>query len=295
MQLEVMAVYVVYLDILFLINIVMDIMIFYIAAMVLNKVVGVWRIISGSLVASLLACLLIGVPWLQRIPYPIYTLFIPVVPIIMIYKPMQIKAFLKVYIVCIGIAMLIGGATFSTWYMLGYTTAINSINIIGLLSIGLIIGAVFYFSFDKIRKRLILPAFEYDITITYADKKVYIKSILDTGNCLYTPMGHKAVIVVTYEALKELFTDEQEVVINKYKNDILELLCTNIFESSYIIPFNSVGCKAGMLLGIEVDQVSLYKNNFEKKVEKCIVGITFNNIFHDQAYKALLHPDFILN
>jgi stage II sporulation protein GA (sporulation sigma-E factor processing peptidase) len=208
---------------------------------------------------------------------------------------MHIKEFFKVYVVCTGVAMLIGGATFSAWYMLGYTTAINSINVMGLIGIGALIGSIVYFSFDKIRKRLVLPAFEYDITIRHANKKVYIKSILDTGNCLYTSLDHKPVIVVTYEAIKELFTDEQEIVINQYKNDILQLLCQDVFKPSYIIPFNSVGCKAGILLGIEVDQVSLHKNSFEKNVEKCVVGVAFNNIFRDQAYTALLHPDFILN
>ncbi|WP_069997560.1 sigma-E processing peptidase SpoIIGA [Cellulosilyticum sp. I15G10I2] len=287
--------YVVYIDILFLINIVMDMMVFYTATMILNKSIGKVRIFIASIIAALIYCMLVCVPILQSIPYVLYALFVPTLSILYLYRPRHLKEFAKIYLVCMGVACTIGGATFTTWFMVKDKTPIHTISIFWLIIIALGITLIIYISFNKIRKRMILPLFEYDIKIKNTDKEVWIKSILDTGNCLYTPIGHKPVIVVTYDALKELFTDKQILVLSKYKNNVLELAYSSDFMPSYIIPFNSVGCKLGILLGIEVDQVNIYKNHFKKSVDKCIVAISFNNIFNDKSYNALLHPDFILN
>ena len=287
--------YVVYIDILFLINVIMDMIIFYIATMLLNRAIRCLRIIKGSILAALIYCLLLYVPALQKPSYILYALFIPALPILYIYKPIHIREFLKIYLVCTGVACLIGGVTFSLWSIGGASAGINTMSIIWLIAIGLSIGGSFYLTFYNIRKRFLLPLFEYDIKIINADKEISVKSILDTGNCLYTPIGHRPVIVVTYDALKGLFTNEQACLLSEYKNNILELIGKGDFKLSYIIPFNSVGCKAGVLLGIEVDQINIRRNNLEKSVDKCIIGITFNNLFHDKSYNALLHPDFILN
>ncbi len=287
--------YVVYIDILFLINMVMDMMIFYTATMILNKSIGKMRIFIASIIAALIYCMLIYIPMLQSIPYILYALFVPTLSILYLYRPLHIKEFLKIYLICMGVACTIGGATFTIWFMVRNTTPIHTISIIWLITIALSITLLIYIGFHKIRKRMILPLFEYDIQIKCIDKEVCIKSILDTGNCLYTPIGHRPVIVATYDALKELFTHEQTLTLNKYKNNVLELICSGSFTPSYIIPFNSVGCNCGMLLGIEVDQVNIHKNHFEKSVDKCVIAISFNNIFNDRSYNALLHPDFILN
>jgi stage II sporulation protein GA (sporulation sigma-E factor processing peptidase) len=263
--------------------------------MLLNRAIGIHRIIYGSVLAAIIYCLLLYIPALQRISYILYALFTPVLPILYIYKPIHIKEFLKIYLVSAVVAFIIGGSTFSLWYITGYNADISSMSIGWLLTIGLSIGGIFYLTFYKIRKRFILPLFEYEVKITYRDKAVCIKSILDTGNCLYTPIGHRPVIIVSYDALKDLFTNDQRLLLDKYKNNVLELISREDFKPSYIIPFNSVGCKLGVLLGIEADQINIYRDNFEKIAEKYIIGITFNNIFYDKSYHALLHPDFILN
>lgn len=179
--------------------------------------------------------------------------------------------------------------------MINGSKPIGSIHIVWLTGIGLSITLLIYSAFSSIRKRLIQPLFEYDMKMTYKGKEIGLKSLLDTGNSLYTPLGHRPVIVATYEALKGLFNDEQVSVLEHYKDNILELMEEREFTPSYLIPFNSVGCKNGILLGIEVDQISIHKNHFQKSVSKCIVALSFNTLFNDRSYHALLHPDFILN
>ena len=287
--------YVIYIDIIFLINIFMDLMIFYIASMVLNRPTKFMRMIIGSIMAALIYCMILYMPILQSLPNLLLALLIPALPILYMYKPLQIKEFFKIYLVCTGVAFILGGTTFSLWYLVCPDAGVHTMSVVWLIAIGFGVGISIYLSFHSIRKRFILPLFEYDIKIIHKHKEIVVKSILDTGNCLYTPLGNRPVIVVTYDALRGLFTNEQESIISEYKDNLLELITTGALEPSYIIPFNSVGCKSGMLLGIEVDKVYIRRDHFEKHVDKCIIAISFHDIFNDKTYHALLHPDFILN
>ena len=287
--------YVIYVDILFLINLFMDMIIFYIAAMILNKPINFCKIFFGSLQAAFVYCLLIYIPFLQGLPYLIYALCTPVIPILYIYRPHTVKTFIKVYLVCCVSAWVLGGSVFSIWYLLRPGGAPQTMQIIWLIFIGTMIGGMFSIFFYQIRKRLILPVFEYEINIKHTGKAICIKSLLDTGNCLYTLLGHQPVIVANFDVIKELFSDEQLLAVNKHKDNMMALIQTGVFSPSYVIPFHSVGCKAGMLIGIQVDQIKICKGDFEKRAEKCIIGMAFNPIFQDQSYQALLHPDLIMN
>lgn len=287
--------YVVYMDILFLINVIMNSIIFCIVTMILNKHIKVMRLIIGSIIGALLYCMLIVFPVLQGLPYGVYTLTIPILSILYIYKPLDLKAFIKIYLICTGVAFLIGGATFSLWYVVGYNQPLYAVSIFYMLSIGLLVGGCIYLSFYMLRRRLIMPLFEYDIEIKCKDKEIHLKSILDTGNCLYTPISHRPVVVITYDAFKQLLTSEEKEVIESCHYNVQEMLKYNEHGPKYIIPFNSIGCESGMLWGMEVDEMNICKTHFKRHIPKCIVGIAFGPLFSDQAYKALLHPDFIMN
>ena len=85
--------YVLYIDILFIINWSMNVLIFYCLTLVMNKKIKHWRIIIAGMIAALLYCMLVILPILQSIPHWIYALFIPTLPILYLYKPDKIKAF----------------------------------------------------------------------------------------------------------------------------------------------------------------------------------------------------------
>lgn len=287
--------YVIYLDILFLMNLFIDMMIFYISTMILNQSISKFKIFIASLIAASINCALVCIPILQNIPQLVYACLIPTISILYLYRPLTIKIFFKIYLICMGVACIIGGATFTIWFMFRGDDSFYMISSIYVIGIALVITCFVYLSFTSIRRRMILPFFEYEITIKHVNQEVCVKSLLDTGNCLYTPIGHKPVIVVTYDTLKTIFTYQQSLLLEEYQDNILEVISYDDFKSSYLIPFESVGCQIGMLLGMEVEEVSICKNHFKKKVKGCIVAISFNHLFKDQSYQALLHPDFILN
>lgn len=291
--------YVVYIDVLFAINWSMDILIFYCVTLMLNKRIKHWRIIIAGMIAALLYCMLVISPILQSIPYSIYTVFIPIFSILYLYRPHNLKAFFKIYLLCVMVAAVFGGLIFNIWYTFGpYFPGMDSMGISTLIAIGIVIAFIFYCGFYFLRRRFILPSFEYQLKLKNNGQYTEISALLDTGNLLYTPISHLPVIVVEYKTVKAILTETQRVNYERYQNssdiEVEEGLVTGECKPDVLIPFNSVGCKSGYLWGFKIEGVSIKKLADEKVISNCIIGISNESLFSDKQYHALLHPEFIL-
>lgn len=288
--------YILYLDILLLINCYMNILVFYLASLILNKNIPLIKLILGGIGAAIAYSMVIIFPQIQGLPNIFYSLLIPVIPIMYLFKPIKLSEFAKNFFVCNITAFILGGATFSFWYMINPAGSKDGVNIILLITVSSIIGLIISLSFNFIRKMFILPHFEYQLRVTHNNRETEIKSIVDTGNCLYTPIGHKAVIVATWESLNKLLTDKERSLINDYYTieNISNLLSEHEKDSIYLIPFCSIGCREGILIGIEVECITVHRNGFNKTFRDCIIAISKQRIFNDNTYHALIHPDYII-
>ena len=288
--------YVLYLDVLFIINLVMDIIIFFLVSIIINFKVKKSNLVVSGIIASFIYCIFSVTPVLKDIPSIVYSFAVPVLPVLYLFKPNNITKFTKCYIVSMMTAMLLGGATFSLWFLLGNNIGdIRDISIWIIIAIAIILAGSFYFLFYNIRRRFILPNFEYEIKFIRNNKELVLKAILDTGNLLYTPITHRPVIVVYYDDIKELMTDKEEIIAKKYCNNIQELLENEqVNHIKHIIPFNSVGNSSGVITGIEVDKIKINRIGYCGDFKNCIVGVAMSPLFKEGSYKVLLHPAYIL-
>ena len=62
----------------------------------------------------------------------------------------------------------------------------------------------------------------------------------------------------------------------------------------YLIPYESIGCKEGILLGIVVDHMTISKGAYCQVFDECVIGVVQNQVFNRQNYSALIHPDYLL-
>lgn len=291
--------YVVYIDILFIINWSMDVLIFYCVTLVLNKKIKHWRIIIAGTIAALFYCMLVISPILQSIPYWLYTLFIPICSIVYLYKPHSLKVFLKIYVLSMMVAAVFGGLIFNIWYTFSTNVqGFDSLGIYMLIGIGCIITCLFYSGFYFMRRRFIFPAFEYRLKLKNDGQYSELNALLDTGNLLYTPISHLPVIVVEYEVIRNLLTEAQRTNFERYRRsrekEIEEGLVSGECKPDVLIPFNSVGCKSGYLWGFKVEEVTIKRLAGEKAISNCVIGVSNESLFSDRQYHALLHPELIL-
>ena len=251
---------VLYKDVLLILNLIMDFYIFVIAAIIFNHSIKKSNLIIGSILAAGLYCIGFIVPVLRNLPLYLYYFFIPIMPILMIFKPNTLKMFIKVFLISHFAAFLIGGAVFNSYYICLALGIVHSLSMIIPILIGGMICLIIYLSSNFIRKRFIMPHFEYDLSLCKDGEHIQLKGFLDSGNCLYTLSSHKPVSVVPYEDVKPLLSEGEKGVMSEcFKYGIQESLNKVHQEMAkiYLIPYESIGCKEGILLGIGVDHMTI--------------------------------------
>lgn len=291
--------YVIYIDVLFIINSVMDFIIFKTMTLVFNRSISIGRHLIAALIASSLFCLLVICPFLYVIPYSIYSLWVPVIPILYLYRPRYLKEFIKIFIVATLVAALYGGIIFNIWYVLGGDySKIHTMSMFLLITISMLVLGVIYFCIYWIKKTFILNQFTYRLKIKRNQKEKELMGIMDTGNLLYSPIYHHPVIVITYKAIRDILTAQEcerlEQFFNVKETDLEQFIALEQKGPEILIPFNSVGCEVGFLWGMKIDEMIVKMQNGEKCIANCLVGITNKQLYSDRKYEVLLHPEYIM-
>lgn len=291
--------HVIYLDVLFAINWIMDLLIFYTVSLILNSWIRFKRHMVAAVMASSLYCLLILWPALHTIPYSLYALWTPVIPILYLYKPTTIKAFGKNYLLCTAVAALYGGVIFNLWYLLGGSYGeLRHMSIFYLTGISLGVAGIFYLSFYWIRRCVVFNHLTYELKIIKDGREKEMLALMDTGNLLYTPYDHRPVIVIYYEAIKNLISEEECETIEHFFHSTEKerecMLCEAQMAPDCLIPFHSVGCHADFLWGMKVKEIRVKRGSGEKVIHNGIIGVSNEPLYADRQYEALLHPEYIL-
>lgn len=185
----------IYLDLVFLINLIMDFYILSGVKFLLRLQTKLYRIILGSLTGSLSIILLFFK--LSTIEINIYKILISILMIYITFG--RNKFFNKLFYMYI-ISIVLGGSMYLINDSLGYSVDsfifINngySINIIILLIISPFIIYLYIKEFMKFKKRINTI---YNVIIKFKSKSINIEGFLDTGNKLIDPYFHRPIILV---------------------------------------------------------------------------------------------------
>lgn len=146
----------------------------------------------------------------------------------------------------------------------------------GTLSVGTLIclGAAVWFG-----GRACLQAFQarrmeaarYQVVLHYHGKEKQVEALWDTGNRLYEPYGRQPVHVLSREACQGL--------------------CETVSQVIYI-PFRSVGAAWGLLPGIRMDEMEVFKDGrLIRRYERPWVAISREALSPRRQYEMLLHGE----
>ena len=240
----------VYLDIIFLTNIVFDFIILLSTSLILKRNAKLYRIILSSLFGSL--TLLILFIRMNQIQLFLYKVIISIFMILISFSFKNIKYFFKNIYYMYLISMMLGGfLTFINNQLSNYNGGllfINSnikINII----ISILLSIILLISYIKNIKELKINYNKYyKIDIYFNKTKLTLNAFLDTGNKLIDPYKKWPIILV--------------------KEDII-----NINNKCMFVPYNTVS-GSGLLKCIKVEKVYIESIGIRKKL---FVGLT-NNI-----------------
>ena len=294
----------VYLDIVFLENILMNYIIVFATGVVIKNECKKLRL----LIASVIGAIYTIVMYLEIIP--IYSNFIMkfILSIVITYiavNPKSLKKLIKNLIIFYLVSFVFGGCVFALMYFLKPQMAqIRNGVFVGAypLKIALVGGIISFIiiqiSFKLVKSKLSKKDMIYDIEVTLDNKSAKIKALLDTGNLLKDPITGYPVIVVEKASLRKIIPSN--ILNNSEKiigGDISELICDSEFSKTIsrfrVIPFSSLGKQNGLLLGIKPDSVNIKLDEKTEKLNNVIVGIYDKSFTKNGAYTAIFGIDML--
>lgn len=144
-----------------------------------------------------------------------------------------------------------------------------------------------------IKEKQLIP-----IKIVFEKRIIGLAALVDTGNSLHDPLTNIPVVIVEFNAIKELLPADIKSIFEECCEEDLTRVTAIVYKSSWfsrfrLIPFTSLGKENGMLIGFKPDYIEIGEEEGRKGISDVIVGIYNKSLSKDKLYKALLGPELV--
>ncbi len=286
----------IYIDVLFMENLLINYLVLLITKKVLNKKVLSIKIFLSSIVGATYVVLMLLFPNVTAFYAVISKLLLSIFMVVIAFGLSNISDFFKSICIFYIVTFVLAGSMLFFIYLNrsegiirnGYMfwDSENSMLIMSVLTVLLALKVLWnYFRLRCIKEKLIIP-----VCINFDDKDINIKALLDTGANLNDLFSNLPILIVEFNSIKNLLPLEIQDIFNKSKSDDLDFITSIISKSEWfkkfrVIPFNSLGTKNGMLIGFKA---KIKKANETAKV---IVAIYNEFLTNNNSYEALIGLD----
>ena len=294
----------VYLDIVFLENVLMNYIIIFATGIVIRADIKRWKIFIASIIGAIYTIVM----YINIIP--IYSnflmkLILSIALVYIAYKPKTPRRLIKDLCIFYFVSFVFGGCVFALMYLLQpQMVQIRNGVFIGAYPMKVaIIGGIISFcfvqlSFKIVKTRLNKKDMLHAVQITINNKTVNVTALLDTGNLLKDPITGFPVIVVEHRVLDKIVPEQILKNLNKIIGGEIDELTNNVEFSNTIsrfrmIPFSSLGKQNGLLLGIKADNVNIELNEKTECINNVIVGIYDKSFTKNGTYSAIFGLDIL--
>lgn len=273
-------VYHLYIDIVFFVNLAMNLVVLSTVRTLLKVRTSALRVIAGAAIGALWACILAIYP-VFPVPLQMAVTFVGIgslmVKVTLHTKGVRelVKGVLGLYLATVAL----GGTMYALYQhtrfgyyveqlIRGRLTGGMPLIIWILLAAGAYLGNRYlWMNLIEIRKQ---KSNLYEVTLICGNKIVKTVGLLDTGNHLYEPMSHKPVHVVS------------EAIWDEMHPEVDHLL---------FIPYHTIGTEEGMMKGIFIDAMEVEGEQEKNVVIKPLIAVSPHSISQDGSYEILLHED----
>ena len=293
----------IYIDIIFLENLIMNSIILYATAIILKIKPKIIRIILASAIGSIYA-IIIYVTQITIYTSVISKAILAVVLIYVAFNPQNIKKMWKQVAIFYLTSFVFGGVTlYLIYYIKPQEILIKNGLFVGeyILKV-IILGAIVAFIMIKnslkiIKTKISSNDMYCNIKLKLDKNIIETKAMIDTGNFVKEPITNTPVVIVESTLL-------EGVLPNKILNNLENILSGDLSQISiemqekYIsklrcIPFSSLGKQNGMLLGIRADEIQIEIEDERKISNNVIIGIYDKSLTKRGEYRALIGIDLV--
>ncbi len=299
----------IYLDIIILENIVINYLILLVTSKFSKNKASNLRLLLGALLGSAYLVLMILLPEMKIYTTVLSKLLLSVAMVAVTFSFSKISAFFKTMVIFYACTFLFAGAGFAfLFFRQGGGVVRNGVVLSPLsflntkwselllaLAVTFIILRVVW---DVIQNRFLREKVLVRLCIAFDRKAIELFALVDTGNSLHDPLTNMPVVVVEFNAIKELLPEDIRSIFEKDSENDLNTVTTTISCSAWfsrfrLIPFTSLGRENGMLIGFKPDYIEIGNEKEKKGVSDVIVGIYNRALSRNEQYRALLNPELM--
>lgn len=297
---------VIYVDVVWLVNFVMDSFILIITAKMLQRPLRTRRVLAGAALGATLSFMLF-LPTLSMIFMLLLKLLSSVALVWFVYRPSHIGHLLRVLGVFYVASFVTGGAAYGLTSLLGAQMDVAT----GLMYTG---GSVLWKTQATLLTFFAIPLVYLlgrnvwsrihrlqarqhhlcQMVIRIGQESFSCQGLIDTGNSLTDPLSGQPVAVLDWKVLEPIIPIEIGAVY-ALGNDPLtqaDVLSTHStwISRCRIVPYKGVGGSMGMLLAIKPDEVRIRVGEEESTCRPMWLALQARPLSSDGAYRAIIPP-----
>lgn len=290
----------VYLDVVFLENIVLNYIIILSTAIISKSKINTKRIICSSAIGGIFSILnyIINFNFISSI---FLKIILSILMMQIAFNIKSMKKILKLIIFFYLVSFTFGGIAFMLLFFISPNNiVINNNHFVGTypLKMAVLAGGIGFIVISLttgiIKDRLSKKAMICDLEIFYDGKNKKIKTMLDTGNLLKEPISGADVIIVEKGSLQDIVSKEILSNISKIlKGEWIEDAEVHSYKFK-LIPFSSLGNDNGLLIGFKPDYVKIYSEE-EVMRDDVLIGIYDGRLSKTNMYTSLIGLNVINN
>ena len=243
--------YVIYIDVFFCVNLVMDFLILKLASLYIKPQTTFIRCMLGAVCGGFFSTVSLFISYENIIVHMLFSyIFIALAMVFVTFGRCSVKDMIKRGVVLYIITIFMGGVInfLYSYTYIGYIFQQmilgikQGVNVLWMLVTTAIAYVCLYaiVTFFKRNKNFSMKVM---VRLSFKDRNILIPGLIDSGNNLYEPYTGKPVHIVQVSSIKELIEDI-DISMEKFK----------------LVPFCSIGKKHGLIKVISFDEMSVYKD-----------------------------------
>ncbi|MEW6448385.1 MAG: sigma-E processing peptidase SpoIIGA [Bacillota bacterium] len=294
-----MAEYTVYVDEILANNMLMNYAILHLTAKLAGAPYHVLRLIAASFIGSLYV---VAVFFPESAYYYNFAgkFLVSAVVVLTAFGAVSWRRFLTTWALFYGVSFAVGGVVLGINNLVGATGGTGSQYryLWPGVAVALVLVVVIGRKGIILRRRVAEGFFRVPVTIHIGTIKLELEALLDTGNQLADPVSKDPVVIVEYEAVKDVLPPELREALAKDREPDFARITAGIEDPKWLtrlrlIPYRSLGKTGGLLVGFKPDAVEVVYGGQVVKTSRVVVGVYRQRLSPEAKYNALLHPRLI--
>ncbi|MDU0201610.1 MULTISPECIES: sigma-E processing peptidase SpoIIGA [Paenibacillus] len=147
------------------------------------------------------------------------------------------------------------------------------------------------------KQRDVLTAYVAEVTIHVGDYTASCKGLIDTGNQLYDPLTRTPVMVMEVSEWGDVLPVEW---LQRIRSADVDQIISGLGVEEFVwqdrlrlVPYRGVNRNTQFMLAIKPDKVVITHNSTQIEASKVLIGLDGGKLCSDGSYQAIIHPALI--